>query len=157
MLVIFFLPWEFVPIVRCHLSYQSNNTFDCSSSRLGMLNEKTNVWWSFHCIVAKKILDVQTPAFAAVFDYYCFVLYSQSNQNIKSKPFLTRQSPESWQGWTHRSTMDAFLVGDLCASPLSLEPQSICTADFTLCPHLVRNTCDEHRVSSAKSRVHHWL
>ena len=146
----------------------------CSNSTLSsFLSEQQHFWlqflsawdveWKDQRVViislhsGKKILDVQTPAFAAVFDYYCFVLYSQSNQNIKSKPFLTRQSPESWQGWTHRSTMDAFLVGDLCASPLSLEPQSICTADFTLCPHLVRNTCDEHRVSSAKSRVHHWL
>ena len=104
----------------------------------------------------KKILDFQTPAFAAVFDYYYFALYSQSNQNIKSKPLLARQSPESWQGWTRRSTVGAFLVGALCACPLSREPQGVCTADFTLHPHLVRNTRDGHSVSSAKSRVHHW-
>lgn len=102
----------------------------------------------------KKILDFQTPALAAVLIIITLPYTHNLTKTLSQSPFL--QSPESWQGWTHRSTVHTFLVGALCASPLSLEPQGICTADFTLHPHLVRNTRDGHKVSSAKSHVHHW-
>lgn len=78
----------------------------------------------------KKILDFQTPAFAAVFDYYCFALYSQSNQNIKSKPLL-------------RQTVSRVLTG--------LDPQEHCgciSCGGSLCIPLV---------PGASGHLHCWL